>query len=258
MDKIEEFKKSLIAKGMSESDADEVCKGFPFDKKDDKEPDGDKDDKGKTEKAVPDPEAIEKAVGKLRAVLDKPAGLSEDEVNDRINKAVAAVKDPLQQHAVAISEVVDNLLKAQEAEGEQLRKGISGLIDAVQGLAAGHVGLQKALDEKGEALAKAVTALETVTAASSAQFEEVKKAIATPAAAATIEAPRSVQFAAEVIDHPANVKDAAVADWSKAEVLKKAVEIGKMDPDRANKIREDLLIGKRTPDRVAKEFGLEK
>jgi hypothetical protein len=254
-DKQEELKKAMIEKGMKAEDAEDVCKAFPFQKSDDGDADDkdDKDDKDKMAKAIEDagkdPEAIAKAVEKLRAGLDKPTGLTEEEVNDRIEKAVSAVKAPLQQHAVAISQMTDLLLKAHENDMEVIKKSVLGLVDAVKGLAGQQGELTTAIGADSEKIAKAVAKFDGVAG----QLEDIQKSVFRPAA----EIPRAVQTSAEVIPHASEVGGSAAAPtWTRDEVLKKAVEINKSDADKANAIRMQLMASK--PDMVAKQFGLTK
>jgi len=247
----EELKKAMIEKGMKAEDAEDVCKAFPFQKSDDGDAD-DKDAKDKMAKAVEDagkdPEAIAKAVEKLRAELDKPTGLTEEEVNERIEKAVSAVKAPLQQHAVAISQMTDLLLKAHENDMEVIKKSVLGLVDAVKGLAGQQCDLAASITADSEKIAKAVEKFDGVAG----QLEDIQKSVFRPAA----ETPRAVQSSVEVIPHASEAAAKANPDWTRDEILKKAVEINKTDADKANAIRMQLMASK--PDMVAKQFGLTK
>lgn len=251
-DQQEELKKALIEKGMKAEDAEDVCKAFPFQKGDDKDADDKDDVKDKMAKAVEDagkdPEAIAKAVEKLRTELDKPTGLTEEEVNERIEKAVSAVKAPLQQHAVAISQMTDLLLKAHENDMDVIKKSVLGLVDAVKGLAGQQVDLAASIGADSEKIAKAVAKFDGVAG----QLEDIQKSVFRPAA----EAPRAVQTSAEVIPHASEVSGSAAPTWTRDEILKKAVEINKSDADKANAIRMQLMASK--PDMVAKQFGLTK
>lgn len=251
-DQQEELKKALIEKGMKAEDAEDVCKAFPFQKGDDKDADDKDDAKDKMAKAVEDagkdPEAIAKAVEKLRTELDKPTGLTEEEVNERIEKAVSAVKAPLQQHAVAISQMTDLLLKAHENDMDVIKKSVLGLVDAVKGLAGQQVDLAASIGADSEKIAKAVAKFDGVAG----QLEDIQKSVFRPAA----EAPRAVQTSAEVIPHASEVSGSAAPTWTRDEILKKAVEINKSDADKANAIRMQLMASK--PDMVAKQFGLTK
>lgn len=194
-----------------------------------------------------DPAEVAKAVDKLRKALDKPAGLSEQEVNERIEKAVSAVKAPLQQHAIAIAEMTDMLLKSHEKNVEMIQKSVIGLADAVKGLAVQQKDLQGAVSVESDKIAKAVTEFQVF----GAHLEELKKSISLPA----VEAPRSVQAVADIISHPGDEKVAV--GWTKDEVLKKAIEINKTDAEKANNIRFAVMGGSK-PDTVAKQFGLTK
>jgi len=251
-DKQEELKKALIEKGMKAEDAEDVCKAFPFQKSDDGDADDKDDAKDKMAKAVEDagkdPEAIAKAVEKLRMELDKPTGLTEEEVNERIEKAVSAVKAPLQQHAVAISQMTDLLLKAHENDMDVIKKSVLGLVDAVKGLAGQQGELTTAIGADSEKIAKAVAKFDGVAG----QLEDIQKSVFRPAA----ETPRAVQTSAEVIPHASEVSGSTAPTWTRDEILKKAVEINKSDADKANAIRMQLMASK--PDMVAKQFGLTK
>lgn len=194
-----------------------------------------------------DPAEVAKAVDKLRKALDKPAGLDEEEVEKRIAKAVSAVKAPLQQHAIAIAEMTDMLLKSHEKNVEMIQKSVVGLADAVKGLAVQQKDLQGAVSVESDKIAKAVTEFQVF----GAHLEELKKSISLPA----VEAPRSVQAVADIISHPGDEK--VTNGWTKDEVLKKAIEINKTDAEKANNIRFAVMGGSK-PDTVAKQFGLTK
>ena len=252
-DKLEEMKKAMIEKGMKPEDADDVCKAFPFQKSDDGDAD-DKDEKAKDamkkaiEDGAKDPEALSKAVAKLREELNKPVGLTEEEVNERIEKAVSAVKAPLQQHAVAIAEMTDLLLKSHEKNMETIQKSVLGLADAVLGLTTQQVSLVAGAQADAEKISKAVEKFDGVAA----QLEDIQKSVFRPA----VEAPRAVQTSTEVIPHSSETAKEAAAGWTKGEILKKAVEINVSNADKANAIREMLMSSK--PDMVSKKFGLTK
>lgn len=257
-----ELKKSLLEKGMSEEAADEVCKGFPF-QKDDKE-DASPDDKDKMDKATKpaeeepaDLDKLAKGLEDLRAQLEKPNGLSEDEVQERIEKALAEQVDPIKRHATAVAETADMLVKAQQTGMETLRKGLANLTETVGGII-------HAISNPPELLAKslaqeeAVKELQGKLADLTKENEELRKAL--------VPAPKSVASELDIDPHPGDEKKdkGNGMAWTQSMVLQKALEIKNApgsvaEKNRAAEKHNEIVfaLSGSSPAAVAKRFSLE-
>lgn len=263
-DKSAELKKSLMEKGMSESDADDVCKGFPFqkDKEDDKG-----DDKGKVEKSTDgkdegpaDFEKLSKSLEDLKAELSKPAGLSEAEVSDRISKAIEAEVDPIKRHALAVAETSDLLVKAQQQGMDLIRKSVETLTNVVHDLVQG-VRNPPELLAKSVAQAGEVQALEAKLADMTKENDELRKSLQSK--------PRAVTTESALVPHPSEADPKSdAAEWTMAKIygrvedIKKSVSSGKLTKAEAN-VKTDLAnnilfatSGGQSAGAIAKRFNL--
>lgn len=267
----EQMKKALIEKGMSEEKADEFCKAFPFEKKDDKG--DDKDGKGKddvekaacaedVEKAAEPPadfDKLSKALEELKDSLSKPSGLSDEEVGDRIAKAIEAELDPVRKHALMVAETSDMLVKAQQQGMDVIRKGLESLSGVVGGLL--HA-VQNPPDLIAKSLVQetSLKELEGRVADLQKENEDLRKSLTSQPRAVTADN-------VDIISHPGDAKEETKdSPWNQHLILK-AVENIKNAPtddamqrqrnrDRANNILF-AATGGSTPEAVAKRFGLE-
>ena len=263
-EKTAELKKSLIEKGMSEKDADDVCKGFPFQKDKEDGADG-KDDKDKTEKAVADEgpadfEKLSKSLEDLKAELARPAGLSEAEVSERISKAIEAEVDPIKRHALAVAETSDLLVKAQQQGMDLIRKSVETLTgvvhDLVQGVRNPPELLAKSVAQAGE-----VQTLEGKVSDLTKENDELRKALQSK--------PRAVTSDSAVILHPGETEEKPTGSvWTMDKIyghvdsIKKSVQSGKLSKAEAN-VQADLAnkilfatSGGQSAEALAKRFNL--
>jgi hypothetical protein len=257
-----ELKKSLLEKGMSEESADEVCKGFPFQKDGEKDASSDdKEDKDKMDKATPpaeesaDLDKLAKGLEDLRAQLEKPNGLSEDEVQERIEKALASQVDPIKRHATAVAETADLLVKAQQAGMETLRKGLASLTETVGGIIHAITNppelLAKSLEQEA-----AVKDLQAKLADLTKENEDLRKAL--------VPAPKSVASELDIDPHPGDEKKDTGTAWTQSMVLQKALELKVAPGTVAEKTRAAerhneivFALSGSSPAAVAKRFSLE-
>lgn len=262
----EQMKKSLIEKGMTEEKADEFCKAFPFEKKDDKDAKDKTDvekaacaeDVEKAAEAPADFEKLSKALEDLRSSLSQPSGLSDAEVGERISKAIEAELDPVRKHALMVAETSDMLVKAQQQGMDVIRKGLESLTGVVGGLLSA---VQNPPDLIAKSLAQAasVQELETRLTDMQKENEDLRKSLGTKPKAVTAEN-------VDIINHPGDKDTAKESTWSTSMILKSVETIRNAPaPDAAQKQRNvdranSILFaatGGSSPEAVAKRFNLE-
>lgn len=279
----EELMKSLLEKGMTEDDAkDVVCKAFPFQKDEDKKDDmakavednkddiskgcdSDKDDdkdgaKGDAKGKPADFEKLAKSLEDLRATLQAPNGLSAEEVDEKLSKALADQVDPIKQHAASVAQVADLLIAGQQKGMELLRKGLETLTETVATLAG-------AVQNPPEALAKSLAAeqkaadLEAAMADLRKENEDLRKSLAN-----VVPQAKGVQTADEIVLHPGD-KPAESNEWTRAKLLGRVEDLKKSlsgehvhDADKRRTLANDILYalsGGQSPAAVAARFNLE-
>lgn len=282
-EKLAELKKALIEKGLTDKDAEDVLKGFPFEKKDDgkdgkddkddkddkskveKSADGDADDKAKVEKSADgdkddkpaDFEKLAKSLEDLKAQLSLPSGLSDKEVSDKIAKAVAEELEPAKRHALMVAESSDLLVKAQQTGMDSIRKGLESLAGVV-------TGLLHAVQNPPELLAKSVAQeasvkdLESRLADLTKENDDLRKSLVTKPKAVTADN-------ISILSHPSDVPAEDKNLWTQSLMLKAVEQIktASTDPiqraknvDRANNIL-NAAMGGSSPAAIAQRFNLE-
>lgn len=279
-EKLAELKKALIEKGLTDKDAEDVLKGFPFEKKDDdkddkskveKSADGDADDKAKVEKSADGDkddkddkedkpatfENLAKSLEDLKSQLSLPSGLSDQEVSDKIAKAVAEELEPAKRHALMVAETSDLLVKAQQTGMDSIRKGLESLAGVV-------TGLLHAVQNPPELLAKSVAQeasvkdLESRLADLTKENDDLRKSLVTKPKAFTADN-------ISILSHPSDVPAEDKNLWTQSLMLKAVEQIktSSTDPieraknvDRANNILQAAMGGS-SPAAIAQRFNLE-